>query len=120
TDPEQFAQELYGVQQIEVLKGPQGALYGRDAIGGAIIITTTPPTNQAKGEITLSRQRAGGARPGHRERPARFRRHSEVQRRAQLLQHGWVSREYLPEPESRSVPRLLRQAEAALGSGERT
>src|SRR5690348_340479 len=53
TDPEQFAQELYGVQQIEVLKGPQGALYGRDAIGGAIIITTTPPTNQAKGEITL-------------------------------------------------------------------
>ncbi|MGH8170403.1 MAG: TonB-dependent receptor, partial [Steroidobacteraceae bacterium] len=53
TDPEEFAQELYGVQQIEVLKGPQGALYGRDAIGGAIIITTTPPTDHTRGSVTL-------------------------------------------------------------------
>lgn len=53
TDPEQFAQELYGIQQIEVLKGPQGALYGRDAIGGAIIITTKPPSDHLQGNITL-------------------------------------------------------------------
>ncbi|HJS91911.1 MAG TPA: TonB-dependent receptor [Steroidobacteraceae bacterium] len=53
TDPEEFAQELYGIQQIEVLKGPQGALYGRDAIGGAIIITTTPPSDHPQGEVTL-------------------------------------------------------------------
>ena len=53
TDPEQFAQELFDVQQIEVLKGPQGALYGRDAIGGAIIITTTPPANHTQGSVTL-------------------------------------------------------------------
>jgi iron complex outermembrane receptor protein len=52
TDPEQFAQELYGIQQIEVLKGPQGALYGRDAIGGAIIINTTPPTDHLQGSVT--------------------------------------------------------------------
>jgi len=52
TDPEEFAQELYNVQQIEVLKGAQGALYGRDAIGGAIIITTTPPANHFQGSIT--------------------------------------------------------------------
>ncbi|MGH8200079.1 MAG: TonB-dependent receptor, partial [Steroidobacteraceae bacterium] len=52
TDPEQFAQELYGIQQIEVLKGPQGALYGRDAIGGAIIITTTPPSDHFEGSVT--------------------------------------------------------------------
>ena len=53
TDPEQFAQELYDIQQIEVLKGPQGALYGRDAIGGAIIITTTPPSDHLQGSVTV-------------------------------------------------------------------
>jgi iron complex outermembrane recepter protein len=36
-------------KQIEVLKGPQGALYGRDAIGGAIIITTAEPSDHFEG-----------------------------------------------------------------------
>ena len=53
TDPEEFATELYNVQQIEVLKGPQGALYGRDAIGGAIIITTAPPSDHFEGDVTV-------------------------------------------------------------------
>ncbi len=49
TNPYEFNQELYDIQEIEVLKGPQGALYGRDAIGGAIIITTAPPSSQFEG-----------------------------------------------------------------------
>ncbi len=41
----QFTTDLFNVQQIEVLQGPQGALYGRDAVGGAIIITSKQPTD---------------------------------------------------------------------------
>jgi iron complex outermembrane receptor protein len=44
-DSKQFNTFLYDIQSIQVLKGPQGSLYGRDAEAGAIIITTTPPTN---------------------------------------------------------------------------
>lgn len=50
-NPSQFNQELYDVDSIQVLKGPQGALYGRNAIGGAIIITTKEPTDHYEGKI---------------------------------------------------------------------
>ena len=49
TNPYEFNQELFDIRQIEVLKGPQGALYGRDAIGGAIIITTAEPSDHFEG-----------------------------------------------------------------------
>ena len=50
-NPSQFNQELYDIDHIEVLKGPQGALYGRNAIGGAIIIQTKEPTDKLEGKI---------------------------------------------------------------------
>jgi iron complex outermembrane receptor protein len=49
TNPYEFDQELFDIRQIEVLKGPQGALYGRDAIGGAIIISTAEPSDHFEG-----------------------------------------------------------------------
>ncbi|WP_416906961.1 MAG: TonB-dependent receptor [Polymorphobacter sp.] len=51
-NPAQFNQELVDIEQIEVLKGPQGALYGRNAIGGAIIITSKAPTDDLSGKVT--------------------------------------------------------------------
>ena len=52
-NPSQFNQELFDIQSIEVLKGPQGALYGRNAIGGAIIINTIEPGDALAGKLTL-------------------------------------------------------------------
>ena len=45
TNPNALNQELSNVSQIEVLKGPQGALYGRNALAGAIILSTLKPTD---------------------------------------------------------------------------
>jgi len=34
---------LFDVEQVEVLKGPQGTLFGKNTTGGAVIVTTTAP-----------------------------------------------------------------------------
>ena len=53
TNPYQFSEELYDIKQIEVLKGPQGALYGRNAIGGAIIVRTADPSDHFEADTRL-------------------------------------------------------------------
>ena len=53
TSPNQFNQALLDLAQIEVLKGPQGALYGRNAIGGAINITTRGPSDEFSGRVQV-------------------------------------------------------------------
>lgn len=53
TNPAEFNTELFDISQIEVLKGPQGALYGRNAIGGAIIIKTKAPADELQGTVRL-------------------------------------------------------------------
>lgn len=52
TNPNSFNEELFDVQQIEVLKGPQGALYGRNAVAGAILVTTKKPSNEFEAKLT--------------------------------------------------------------------
>ncbi|MFL6727175.1 MAG: TonB-dependent receptor [Sphingomicrobium sp.] len=53
-DPKQFNMHLFDVAEIEVLKGPQGSLYGRDAEAGAVIINTVQPTNDFRGFADVS------------------------------------------------------------------
>ena len=50
----QFISQIFDVRQIEVVKGPQGALYGRNATNGAIIVTTNAPTSEPEGYVKMS------------------------------------------------------------------
>jgi iron complex outermembrane receptor protein len=54
TNPAAFNREFANLRQLEVLKGPQGAIYGRNAAAGAIIVTTSEPGDEFEGEVKLS------------------------------------------------------------------
>lgn len=62
SDAKQFGQELFDIQSIEVLRGPQGALYGRNATGGAILINTRQPRDKTEGFLL-----AGLGNGGHKQ-----------------------------------------------------
>jgi len=42
---------LYDLASVQVLKGPQGTLFGRNTTGGAVVITPQKPTEQLSAEL---------------------------------------------------------------------
>lgn len=50
---------LYDIELLEFVKGPQGTLYGKNAIAGAVNITTKDPTNTNKTKVMLSAGNGG-------------------------------------------------------------
>jgi iron complex outermembrane recepter protein len=44
---------LFDLENVQVLKGPQGTLFGRNAIGGAILLESKRPTNDFGGSVEI-------------------------------------------------------------------
>lgn len=43
--------DLMDLESLQVLRGPQGTLFGRNSVGGAVLITTKRPTGRFEGEV---------------------------------------------------------------------
>jgi len=46
--------DLLDLQRVEVLRGPQGTLYGKNTIGGALSFVTRRPGNELRGHVTAT------------------------------------------------------------------
>lgn len=45
--------DLVDLDSVQVLRGPQGTLFGRNSVGGAILLTTTRPVDYFEGEVGI-------------------------------------------------------------------
>lgn len=46
--------QLFDLQNVQVLKGPQGTLFGRNTTGGAVLLTPKKPTDMLEGYVEAS------------------------------------------------------------------
>ncbi|QIB67019.1 TonB-dependent receptor [Kineobactrum salinum] len=59
SSPAMMLFQMFDTQRVEVLKGPQGTLYGRNTTGGAVLYFSNRPTEEFSGEAYVEGGNAG-------------------------------------------------------------
>ncbi len=99
-------QELFDIQSVDVLRGPQGALYGRNAIGGAVLISTRQPTADPEYGLRLSAAQgqdftvAGSASGPVGDSGTLYRASFRFQDREGQLKNAYLDNQYVDYKES--------------------
>ena len=52
--PQGALSSVYDLERVEVLRGPQGTMFGRNSIAGSVLLQTKKPTDELEAELQMS------------------------------------------------------------------
>ena len=109
---------LFDVEQVEVLRGPQGTRYGANALAGLVNVVTRPPTDTNEGELELFAGNygafgAGAVISGSLAEGARGRLAARVDRA-----NGFIENDYLGVDDTDNTDEKLLRGKLSWDAGE--